>query len=167
MPYRRFLRTRAPIKTDKHEITWSNLGQDAGTSAINVTLAKGVDSADKDSSVECEIGSHVKAIFLEFHFSAAQTGNANVIHWKVHVLRPAQTATNPNTYYQTERSQIIKRGMEMLPVNVSTVFKRIIVVRIPKIYQRMRDSSEIRFSYQASSTQTINACGIGIYKEIY
>ncbi len=72
-----------------------------------------------------------------------------------------------NSYYQDTRAQVIKRGMEMLPSDQSTVFKRIVPVAIPKIYQRQRQGSVIRFDYQCSSTETINACGFCIYKELY
>ncbi len=158
---------RRPIlHSDKHEITWSNLGQNASTVQV-VDLAIGVPPATKDQAIPSEniIGSRLGAIYFEFHFSAAQTGNINVIHWEIDIKRTGQTKSNPNVYYQTDRAQTIKRGMEMLPTSVSTVFKRIFVVRIPRIYQRMRDDTIVRFKYIASSTQTINACGFAIYKE--
>lgn len=165
--FRRRLRGKAPITSDKHEVTWSNLGEDAGTSAKTVNLSNCVQMNAKNASTEVVIGAHVRAIYLEFHFSPAQTGNANVIHWRVEVLPSGLTGSNPNTYYQTDRRFTLKRGMEMLPVNVATVFKRIILVRIPRKYQRQSEGQIIRFRYQASSTQTINACGFAIYKEIY
>ncbi len=158
---------RQILKRDKHEITWSNIGQDAGTAMINVTIAQGVQMNAKNAATECVIGSHIKSIYLEFHFSAAQTGNINVIHWEVQHVRPSQTVSNANTYYQTDRASILKRGMEMLPTSVSTIFKRIILVKVPRHLQRVQEGAIIRLKYQASSTQTINACGFGIYKEIY
>ncbi len=163
MPFRRSLR---PIKSDKHENTWSNLGQNAST-VQTVTIAQGTVSADKNSATEVEIGSRVNSIYFEFHFSPAQTGNANVVHWEILIYPSGLTPPAPNVYYQTNRSMIIKRGMEMLPVNVATVFKRIFVVKIPNSKRRMTDGSIIQFRYIASSTQTINACGIAIYKEFY
>ncbi len=162
MPYGR----RPRVKSDKHELSWSNLGQDASP-GVTVAICRGVPPASKDEAVpsECITGNHLGNVYFEFHFSAAQTGNANVIHWVMEVVRAGQTMPLPSVYYQNERAQIIKRGMEMLPVNVSTVFKRIFVLNIPKIYKRIRDDTRINFRYIASSTQTINACGIAIYKE--
>ncbi len=163
----RFRRMAAPIQSDKHEITWSNLLQDAATAKITVPISTVVQPGNKNTATEIGVGAMIKWIYFEFHFSAAQTGNANVIHWTIEYTRGGQTIANPNTYYQSDRSQILKRGMEMLPTNVSTVFKRIFVVKIPKTAQRQRNNQEINFNYQASSTQQINACGIAIYKEIY
>ncbi len=157
----------APMQSDKHEVTWSNLSQDAGTAPINVTLSTAVATADKNTSVEVGIGSKISSIYFEFHFSTASTGNVNVVHWEIFAFPEGLTEPPPNLYYQKNRSYIMKRGMEMLPVNVSTVFKRIFVVKIPKIYQRQKDGMKIRLKYQASSTEAINACGIAIYKEIY
>ncbi len=162
MPRRNFLR---PIHTNKHENTWSNLGQNAST-VQEIVIASGVDQANKDSATEVEIGSHVKSIYFEFHFSPAQTGNVNVIHWTIRKLPFATTATIPSLYFQVDRRFIFKRGMEMLPTNVSTVFKRIFVVKIPRGASRMGDGDKLVLQYIASSTQTINACGIAIYKEI-
>ncbi len=157
---------RPVIKSDKHEITWSSLGQNASTTQ-NIVLLVGTPSADKDASTEVEVGSRVNYVYFEFHFSAAQTSNANVIHWQVSVDYTGQTDPIANLYYGAQRSQIMKRGMEMLPVNVATVFKRIFVVKIPPRFRRIPESTSIKFRYQASSTQTINACGIAIYKEFY
>ncbi len=150
--------------SDKHEITWSNLSQDAGTAVVNITLAKGVATADRDASTEVVSGARVNSIYLEFHFSAAQTGNVNVIHWQIGSRPEVGGLSSPNTYYNDDRAYIFKRGMEMIPTNVSTVFKRIFVVRIPRVYHRIKMGQQIILSYQASSTQTINACGIAIYK---
>ncbi len=142
------------------------MGQNAG-SVIEKGIIKGVPPATKDGAnpIECVIGSNVNWIYLEFHFSAAQTGNVNVIHWCVVIERTNQTLSIPSLYNQPDRAQIIKRGMEMIPTSVSTVFKRIVLVPIPKIYRRVRDDMTISFRYIASSTQTINACGFAIYKE--
>ncbi len=129
-------------------------------------MANAVDQANKDSATEVEIGSHVKSLYFEFHFSPQQTANANVIHWKISKLPFNTAATIPSLYFQVDRRFIFKRGMEMLPVNVATVFKRIFVVKIPPKFSRMGDGDKIVFEYVASSTQQINACGICIYKEI-
>ncbi len=156
---------RPIIKSDKHEITWSNLAQNAST-VQSVTLSQGVPTADVDTSIETEIGSRITSIYFEFHFSPEVITNPKVIHWVINAgIQQGETLTVPSLYYQGDRSKIIKRGMEMLPKDLSTVFKRIFVVRIPKIYQRVKANSFIQFRYICSSTQTINACGIAIYKE--
>ncbi len=165
MPFRsrNFLR---PVKSDKHEITWSNLAQDASAVQV-IVLAKGTDSADKDASSEVEVGSNVKSIYFEFHFSAEVVTNPKVIHWFVVGKRTGETIGTPSTYYTDERSSIFKRGMEMLPKDLSTVFKRIFVVKVPRKFARMAKNMNIEFRYISTSTQTINACGIAIYKEYY
>ncbi len=156
----------APVKTDKHELTWSNLGQNA-VAGITVNLSTAVVPANKNSANEVEIGAHIYGIYLEFHFSAETITNPKVIHWQVRIVRADQTLPTAINYNQDTRAQIIKRGMEMLPKDVATVFKRIVFVRIPKVYQRQKALSLIDFQYSASSTETINACGFAIYKEFY
>ncbi len=153
-------------KTDKHEITWSNLAQDASSVQV-IVLAKGTDSADKNTSSEVEVGSHVRSIYLEFHFSAEVVTNPKVIHWFLVGKRTGETIGTPSTYYSDERSSIFKRGMEMLVGDKSTVFKRIMVVRVPRKLQRMAKNMNLEFRYISTSTQTINACGFAIYKEEY
>lgn len=162
----RFRGRSNPVKLDKHEITWSNLAQDA-SSIQTITLAKGVPVGDKDASTECAVGSHVKRIYLEFHFAAEEITVAKVIHWEIISIPTGLTVGSPATYYNASRARIFQRGMEMLPKDVSTVYKRIISVKVPKIYQRMTENSNLVFRYVSTSTTTINACGIAIYKEIY
>ncbi len=164
----RFRRNLRPIKSDKHEITWSNLVQDA-SSSVDITLVKGVQSADKDTSIECEVGSHVKSIYIEFNVAAQVITNPKVLHWQVEFVPTpgTQPLKSPALYYQVDRSQILKRGMEMLPKDVGTVYKRIIVVRIPKKAERIAEAGFIMFRYIASSSEAINMCGFAIYKEYY
>ncbi len=159
-------RMSAPVKSDKHEITWSNLAQNAST-VQKIVIAQPVKTADKDTATEVEIGSHIYGGYLEFHFSAQVTTNPKVIHWEISLDHPGQTDVSPALYYQSIRSQIIKRGMEMLPSATSTVFKRIVPFQVFKKFQRMTEGTVLSFRYICSSTETINACGIGIYKEFY
>ncbi len=165
MPFR-FRNSLRPIKSDKHELTWSNLAQDASSVQV-IVLAKGTDSADKDAPTEVEVGSNVKSIYFEFHFSANVVTNPKVIHWFVVGKRTGETIGTPSTYYTDERSSIFKRGMEMLPKDVGTVFKRIFAVSVPRKFWRMAKNMNIEFRYIATSAEAINACGIAIYKEYY
>ncbi len=158
-------RRYAPIQSEKKETTWSNLGQNASTPQ-EITILKGVVDASLNVGTEAQIGSKVPWLYLEFHFSPASTGNANVIHWFI-AKKPFDTElANPNLYYQVDKRFIIKRGMEMLPVNVSTVFKRIIAVKVPRHLQRLGRDDTWVFKYIASSTETINACGFSVCKPI-
>ncbi len=156
-------RDLSPIISDKHEITWSNLVQDA-SSAVNIVLAKGTTASLKNLSTEVLIGTKIKWIYVEMHFAAETITNPKVIHWKIHKFAAQEAATAPSLYYQLGRNRTIKRGMEMLPKNVSTVFKRIFVVRVPRGFQRIGEGEILQLSYIASSAETINACGIAIYK---
>ncbi len=164
MPFRRGRRF-APLQSTKHEITWSNLAQNA--SAIqNITLVNGVEEGTATTGTATPVGQRVNGIYLEFHFSAETITTAKVIHWTVEAIRTGQTSPVPSLYNQSTRSQIIKRGMEMLPKSVSTVFKRIVFVRIPPKYARVSSNLDINFRYIATSAETINACGIAIYKAL-
>ncbi len=153
-----------PVNSEKHEITWSNLSQDAGTAAISVTVVSTQDPAGTNVAGEVSIGSTVKWVYFEFHFSAAETANVNVVHWKIEKIPALLASTAPNVYHQADKKHILKRGMEMLPVNVSTVFKRIFVVKLPRAIQRFGDQDKLIFTYQASSTQQLNACGIAVFR---
>ncbi len=166
MPFHR--RFRPIVKSDKHEITWSNLAQNA-SSTVSINLATGVPVGNKETAPEVAVGAHIDSIYFEFHFSAQVTTNPKVIHWVVEMTPTGVTAVpqTPSTYYDPQRSLIIKRGMEMLPSDQSTVFKRVFVVRIPQKARRMAEASQMNFRYICTSTETINACGFAIYKEKY
>ncbi len=162
MPFRRSSSLR-PIKSDKHEVVWSNLGQNAST-VVNILLVKPVAAASQDTATEVGIGDKVNGIYLEFQFSAENISNTKIIHWQIFLFRLGQTFSVPSLYYQPDRSQVLKRGMEMLPKSVNTIIKRIVFVPIPKFASRMKQNQEIYLSYIASSAETINSCGFGIYK---
>ncbi len=157
----------APRKTDKHEVSWSNLASNA-SSVVSVILAKVVQSGDKDTPGEITIGSHVRGVYLEFQFSAETITNTKIVNWQIYVLRSplaATAASNPNQFGQIDRKNIMKRGMEMLPKSVNTVIKRIVYVPLPR--RRLGEADQVLFEYIVSSAETINACGFAIFKEIY
>ncbi len=162
MPFYR--RNRVYQKRDKHEITFTDLAQNAAAQQ-NEPLLIVVPVADKDSQTECSVGSRVNGIYCEINISAQVTTNPKVVHWTVEAFRLGETLANSNTYYQPSRSRVLKRGMEMLPSDQSTVFKRIFFVPLPK--QRLQDNFNVNFRYIASSSETINICGFFIYKELY
>ncbi len=166
MPFSR--RSSTPrLKTDKHEIVWSNLGQDAGT-VVPIELINVVQMGVKDTDTEVSIGSHVRGIYLEFQFSAETITNTKIINWQIYIARSPlaiTAASNPNQFGQIDRKNVLQRGMEMLPKSVNTIIKRIVYVRLPR--QRLGESDKVHFEYISSSTETINACGFAIYKELY
>ncbi len=164
MPF--FRRSQGITKRDKHEVVWSNLIQNAVTKQ-QIILASTVDVGAKDGPTECAVGSHVKFIYLEFNLSAEDVSVPKTLQWSVQVLPPGQVSTSPALYYQDQRSYIIQRGMEMLPKDVGTVFKRIVAIRIPKAYQRRKQGDFIVFNYIASDASTVNVCGFAVYKELY
>ncbi len=162
MPYRRGSR---PITvSDKHEISWSLLGVDA-SGVTPVELIDGVQLGVKASASDVGIGSKVFGLYLEFQFSAETVTNTKIVHWEVRVVLPGQVVTVPSSYYQIDRKFIIQRGMEMLPKDVSTVIKRVVFIRMPRVYQRIGEDTRVFFRFIASSAETINACGFCIYKE--
>ncbi len=163
MPYRRH---RQVGKSDKHEVEWSKLGINGSIGNATV-LASTVDVGSKTTATENAVGSHVRGIFIEMNFSNQDASETVIVHWKVAVKAPNQTASLANVYYQDDRSYILKRGMEMLPAEPSTVFKRIIFVPIGKIYERRKQGDEIIISLVSTSTTLINWCGFAIYKERY
>ncbi len=161
MPFHR--RMQAPIVSDKHEVTWTNLASDLST-ILTVVIARGKKLADVNASTEVPVGSKIYGIYIEFNIGAEDITSPKKLEWKVFANPVGQTSSSPALYYQTDRSYTLKRGMEMLPKAVSTVYKRIIFVRIPRNYQRMKEDYDINISFIASSTETVNLCGFAIYK---
>ncbi len=160
MSFRRALRVR-PVKSEKEEVTWSNLGINAAT-AVSIDLIFAVDSPTTAGQVE--IGDTVKNIFLEMNFSAETVTSTKIIHWAIYKLPAGGTAILPSTYDSAQKKQILKRGMEMVPKDVNTIIKKIVSLRIPPRLSRFGDSDRLRVVIQASSTESINWCGICIYK---
>ncbi len=97
------------------------------------------------------------------NIAAETVTNPKVFHWTLHKNPTNALAFTPSLYNENSRSWIMKRGMEMLPSDVSTVFKRIFVVRPPKKMRRMSEGDTMQMRVIASSAETINFCGFMIY----
>ncbi len=164
MPFRS-RRRGPPLIVDKHEVPFTHLVADASTT-LNDILATVVQPSAKNLGTEVGVGSRVNGVYVEFNIAAENITSPKIVHWQVILTRAGQTIGAASTYYNAERSQILKRGMEMLPKDVGTVYKRIIFAPLPKGSTRMRENSEIILRFQSSSTETVNICGFAIYKEL-
>ncbi len=127
---------------------------------------KGQTPLNVSAGNEDVIGSKVKWIYLEFQFSAETITSTKIIHWYVGRKPAGNALAIPSLYYDPDKRFIIKRGMEMLPKDVNHVVKRIVPVKVPPHLQRLGRDDEWVFSYVASSTETINACGFAITRPI-
>ncbi len=161
MPFRQSLRLR-PVKSEKEELTWSFLAADLGTVRKDVVIAKAVDSPTAAGQVE--VGDTIKSFYIEFNVSAETITNTKVIHWMFYKLSAGQSGFNPNTYDDPQKRTIHKRGMEMVPKSVNTIIKRIFTIRVPSKISRMGDGDQWILSLIVSSTESINWCGIGIFR---
>ncbi len=163
MGFRRSLALR-PVKSEKIETSWSNLSQNAATTQ-DIVIASAVQNPTAAGQVE--IGDTIKWVYLEFNFSAETVTSTKIIHWQF-LKNPNFAITFPSAslYDQSTKKHILKRGMEMLPKSVNTIIKRIIIIPIPPRMRRMGDLDRLVFRYVASSTETINACGIGIFRHL-
>ncbi len=174
MPRSRALALR-PVNSVKHEITWSNLSQNAST-VQNILLVKGVDNPVATTASDVHVGASVKWIYIEFNLNGVDnSGVVQIFHWLI-FKNPQNkyitSDTDPATYNQDYRRQILKRGMEMLPEipigsggTVQT--KRIFTVKLPRGFLRIGQDDAINLRYKSTSTSGINFCGIAIYKEFY
>ncbi len=156
----RALRLR-PVKSEKEEITWSNLSVDLGA-GIAIEIVKAVDSPTTAGQIE--IGDTVKSVFIEMNFSAETITNTKIIHWYVMKVPAGITPGSAAVYDVNTKRHVLKRGMEMTPKSVNTIIKRIFVVKIPRGLSRFGDGDVLRLQVNASLTETMNFCGIAIYR---
>ncbi len=131
-----------------------------GTASNNGTL-----TAIRDPVTDAQIspGTIVKSAYVEINIAAETITNPKIFHWQLHKNPTAALTFTPTAYNQDTKSWIIKRGMEMLPKNVSTVYKRVFAVRIPGKMRRASEGDIYNLRVQASSTETINFCGFVIW----
>ncbi len=167
----RFSRALAlrPVKSEKHEITWSFLSQNA-SSPQSILIARGVKQASL--STEQPTGSRLATVFFEFNLNGVDnSGTVQIFHWAI-VKVPSGDGTfiiDPSLYDSNKKRFTFHRGMEMLPEipigsggTVQT--KRIFTVKLPSKFQRMGEDDELRLVYKSTSASGINFCGIAIYK---
>ncbi len=160
-----------PIQTEKHEGTWSFLGQNAST-LQTITLIQAT-AGEPALANEIATGSHVKWIFIEFNLNGVNnSGASQVFHWMIFKNKNnAYPAQDPTIYDASTKSNILKKSMEMLPEvpldsggTIQT--KRVFTVKIPKIMQRFGETDSLYLYYKSTSASGINFCGIDIFREI-
>ncbi len=156
-------RIRPVVHSEKKEFTWTALGEDASTEKTHI-IYNGTPSADVNLGTEIEVGSVVKWVYFEFHFSAETTTAAKVVHWLIQFVPDGMTTTTPSVYNGGSKSYVVKRGMAMLVRDQSTVFKERFVVKIPRKYQRVAVNTQLEFRYISTSSNTQNSCGFTICK---
>jgi len=170
MPYSRRQTYLRPVKTEKHEGTWSFLLQNA--SATQEIIIARATAGEPVLATDVEVGSQIKSVYFEFNLNGVDnSGTAQVFHWMIYKNPIGNFAPlDPLSYDTASKSRIMKRGMEMLPEiplgsggTVQT--KRIFVVKIPRVYHRMAENDEINLTYRSTSSSNINFCGIFIFKE--
>ncbi len=154
---------RPVIHSEKKEATWTFLGADE-SSENTVVIYNGTPSADVNVGTEIEVGSVVKWVYFEFHFSAETTTAAKVVHWLIQFVPDGMTTSVPSIYNSGSKSYVIKRGMAMLVRDQSTVFKERFVVKIPRAYQRVKVNTQLEFRFISTSSNTQNSCGFTICK---
>ncbi len=154
------LRVR-PVKSEKEELTWSNLATDLGA-GIQIALATAVDSPTTAGQVE--VGDTIPWVYIEFNVSAETITNTKIFHWYVMKVPAGVTPGSAALYDVNTKRHVLKRGMEMVPKSVNTIIKRIFVVPLPRNLRRMGDGDKIIIQGNASLTETMNWCGIAIFR---
>ncbi len=152
----------AKYTTEKNELSFSNLSQNAGAGvvSVNVLLAK----KDPSGVEEVKTGSHLRWLYVEFNVSSETLTTTKIFHWQlVHIPFGLVSTGDPTLYDQTYKAMVLKRGMEMLVKDNQSLVKRIFTIK-GKMVGRFKDGDIIQFQYKASSTETINVCGIFISK---
>ncbi len=160
LPYRRALSLR-PVKSEKQEVTFSNLGT-AGATVQHIAVVTATDGPT--TAGEVNVGDTVKWINVEVNISPEQVTETKVFHWII--WKKLSTLTNliPSTYDDSNKRLIIRRGMEMLVKDVNFVVKRMFPIVLPKSYRRFGEGQQLFFSYVTSSANTVNTCGFFVYK---
>ncbi len=159
-----------PVKSEKHEITWSNLAQNAST-IKEVVFAQAL--ANPSLAIDVDVGCTIKGFYVEFNLNGVDNSSgAQVFHWSI-MKSPAGDPTfdiDPATYNTTRKRFIFKRGMEMLPdiplgSGGTVQTKRIFFVALPPRFRRMGDGDQVKLLYKSTSASGVNFCGITIFKE--
>ncbi len=153
-----------PVHSEKVEQIHTRLAADNST-VQEVIIAKAVRNPTAD--LECEIGSTISSVYVEFNTSGQTVTNPSRLDWLIQKSPSGVNAVTPNQNNPVARRFIFKRGIEMFPSATSTVFKRIFVVRIPPRFKRMGEADELLFRYINSSSQTMNMCAIFIHKVFF
>lgn len=158
MPRRYMRRRTGPrpvVQSFKKVLNFAPTSRAAATTHSS-SLVNGVDSiaAGQTSAIDDEVPTGSKVFQIEIQFGASNlVSQASFLHWDCEMLRSGQTSIAPNAVGgDDQRNQIMKQGMMVLGKDQSN--NRVIVWKIPKRYQRVREGDLWRFNRTCDTTFT-------------
>ncbi len=158
---------RPMVHSTKHYVQQS-IGQVAAGAVVNTEIVRGVTVADKNTVLECEEGTSVKAIYLELWVRSTGTGASSFVF--IFCKRPSNTGSpsvaemaalgdwdnKKNILYTT---QGLINDVDSSALNLYKGW-----IKIPKGKQRI--GLQDIFSWHLSAVaQAIDFCGFCTYKE--
>lgn len=156
-----------PVNTRKHVI--DNQGGLVAGTAVNIDIAKGVDSASLAQVSECNVGSHVRSLFLNIQVAATGTAALANVYMIIFGNPSGEISmVNANVVGASDmKKQVFHQEMIMTEKNTTaiprTLFKG--VLRIPRKMQRIGQDDRIRVQLFAPGVN-FDYCVQAIYKEI-
>ncbi len=171
MPFRRGLR---PVNTLKHVID----RQEANPpdTKLGLVLVNTVENAVSTAATDCDVGSHVRSIFLNVQVVNGADGSGSIENVYMMVYGnpgnniPGASVPNANGVGTSDfRKMVFHQEMAMLS-NVGdsipiTLFKG--VIRIPRKFNRLGINDQIVVQiFTPVGGPTVNVCTQCVYKEI-
>ncbi len=154
------------INSRKHVIDVEGAWTDAISASVLLVSVNRY--ADTITPVEVTVGSKVNGIYLSI-FAIGSTGApiSGPIDWHLWIERSGQASSAPtpgNTGISDVRNQIIheEKGLSGSGDGTAMVFKG--VIKIPKMYSRIRDGDQWSIRAQVATGDIVNFCIKCIYK---
>ncbi len=159
---------KAVIHSTKHLVQTPFSGIMTGT-AENLTLVKAVESTTANTSKEVEEGASVKAIFVEMWLiNSSIDGHQIVILEKVGQNLTGATFANMGNLYGYINKKNILFTHEGISANDGVGNPLPILrqwIKIPKSKQRFGLGDALVLTISNPSSNTLNRCGVSVYKE--
>ncbi len=156
----------SPIHTRKHMVDLAPASVAAGA-VVNSSVAIAVDAPVNTSAWEVEVGSVIKAIYLEVWMSGvtANLGGSVCIYKRpagAGAITAAEMTATMNTFDNKANIFEFHKGLMPTGGNLVPMFRH--WVKIPKGKQRMALGDIISVAFTGVGT-TVNFCGLFIFKE--
>ncbi len=159
---------RAVVHSTKHLVQFPFNGIGTGTAETNI-LAFAKESTIADSADEVEEGTLIKAVFIELWLqNSANDGHQIVIVEKLSGAQPSATFAQMAALFTYPNKKNILFTHEGLSSNDGVGNPMPVLrqwIKIPKSKQRMGLGDSIKLTISNPSSNTLNRCGVAIYKE--
>ena len=146
---------KAPIVSVKNQLSVAQSIQVGAQVVVPAVQVVAVGAPTKILGTEVPVGARVYGIFTTVDIIIPSGSGNTIFEWNMQIIRNGQVAVDTNWStigLSMQRNQVFHTEQALVGTEDSGPYKFHRYIKIPKIYQRMREGDEIVVNHKSSTT---------------